>query len=120
LSAAIVAILAGMAVRNLVRLPAYVIESARGMPGRVWRVLCGRERRPRRDGCRLPTEAQCDRDHGRIGIARKALKVARLDEGVKLRPSQWNVDASTEVNAVHHGNEISSPSYSGGTGLLVR
>jgi uncharacterized integral membrane protein (TIGR00698 family) len=35
LSAAIVAILAGMAVRNLVRLPAYVIESARGMPGRV-------------------------------------------------------------------------------------
>jgi uncharacterized integral membrane protein (TIGR00698 family) len=35
LSAAIVAILAGMAVRNLVRLPAYVIESARGMPRRV-------------------------------------------------------------------------------------
>ncbi len=35
LSAAIIAILAGMAVRNLVRLPRYVIESARGMPGRV-------------------------------------------------------------------------------------
>ncbi len=35
LSAAIVAIVAGMAVRNLVRLPAYVIESARGMPRRV-------------------------------------------------------------------------------------
>src|SRR5260370_4080293 len=35
LSGAIVAILAGMAVRNLVRLPAYVIESARGMPRRV-------------------------------------------------------------------------------------
>ena len=34
-SAAIVAILAGMAVRNLVRLPANVLESARGMPRRV-------------------------------------------------------------------------------------
>jgi uncharacterized integral membrane protein (TIGR00698 family) len=34
-SAAIVAILAGMAVRNLIRLPAYVIESARGMPRKV-------------------------------------------------------------------------------------
>jgi uncharacterized integral membrane protein (TIGR00698 family) len=34
-SAAIVAILAGMAVRNLVRLPSSVIESARGMPRRV-------------------------------------------------------------------------------------
>jgi uncharacterized integral membrane protein (TIGR00698 family) len=35
LSAAIVAMLAGMAVRNLVRLPADVIESTRGMPRRV-------------------------------------------------------------------------------------
>ena len=35
LSAAIFAILAGMAIRNLVRLPAYVIESARGMPRRI-------------------------------------------------------------------------------------
>ena len=35
LSAAILAILAGMAVRTLVRLPAHVIESARGMPRRV-------------------------------------------------------------------------------------
>jgi uncharacterized integral membrane protein (TIGR00698 family) len=34
-SAAIIAILAGMAVRNLIRLPASVIESARGMPRRV-------------------------------------------------------------------------------------
>ncbi len=34
-SAAIIAILAGMAVRNLIRLPAYVVESARGMPRRV-------------------------------------------------------------------------------------
>ena len=35
LSAAILAMLVGMAIRNLVRLPAYVIESARGMPRRV-------------------------------------------------------------------------------------
>src|SRR4051812_32109054 len=35
LSAAIVAMLAGIAVRNLIRLPAYVVESARGMPRRV-------------------------------------------------------------------------------------
>jgi uncharacterized integral membrane protein (TIGR00698 family) len=35
LSAAILAILAGMAVRNLVRLPASLIESARGVPRRV-------------------------------------------------------------------------------------
>ena len=35
LSAAIIAMLVGIAVRNLVRLPAYVIESARGMPHRV-------------------------------------------------------------------------------------
>jgi uncharacterized integral membrane protein (TIGR00698 family) len=35
MSAAIFAMLAGIAVRNLVRLPAYVIQSARGMPGRV-------------------------------------------------------------------------------------
>ncbi|HEY3835747.1 MAG TPA: putative sulfate exporter family transporter, partial [Bryobacteraceae bacterium] len=34
-SAAIVAIVAGMAVRNLIRLPATVLESARGMPRRV-------------------------------------------------------------------------------------
>ena len=35
LSAAIIAMLAGIAVRNLVRLPAYLIESTRGMPHRV-------------------------------------------------------------------------------------
>jgi len=35
LSAAILAILAGIAVRNLIRLPANVFESARGMPRRV-------------------------------------------------------------------------------------
>lgn len=35
LSAAIIAMVAGMAVRNLVRLPANLIESARGMPRRV-------------------------------------------------------------------------------------
>jgi len=35
LSAAILAMLVGIAIRNLVRLPAYVIESARGMPQRV-------------------------------------------------------------------------------------
>jgi uncharacterized integral membrane protein (TIGR00698 family) len=35
LGAAIFAMLAGMGVRNLVRLPAYVIESARGVPRRV-------------------------------------------------------------------------------------
>ena len=35
LSAAIVAMLAGIAVRNLVRLPANVVESARGIPRRV-------------------------------------------------------------------------------------
>jgi len=35
LSAAIFAILAGMALRNLVHLPAFVIESARGMPRRI-------------------------------------------------------------------------------------
>ncbi len=35
LSAAIIAMLLGIAVRNLVRLPVYVIESARGMPHRV-------------------------------------------------------------------------------------
>lgn len=35
LSAAIIAMLAGMAVRNLIRLPADLIESARGMPRRV-------------------------------------------------------------------------------------
>lgn len=35
LSAAIIAMLAGIAVRNLIRLPAYVVESARGMPRRV-------------------------------------------------------------------------------------
>ena len=35
LSAAILAMLAGIALRNLVRLPAYVVESARSMPRRV-------------------------------------------------------------------------------------
>lgn len=35
LSAAIVAMLAGIAVRNLIRLPAHVVESARGVPRRV-------------------------------------------------------------------------------------
>jgi len=35
LSAAIISMLAGVAVRNLARLPAYVVDSTRGMPGRV-------------------------------------------------------------------------------------
>jgi uncharacterized integral membrane protein (TIGR00698 family) len=35
LSAAIISMVAGIAVRNLIRMPAYIVDSTRGMPGRV-------------------------------------------------------------------------------------